>query len=1050
MLASLLYTVLMVARIQGQEDLNTGWNAELGLWEKEGPGHTFAVEKLDRVHEGRATANRLLNAALLDRLPELDILAILRGLRDLQDKDVESRTFGCMRWYAEDTHVDDTNAAFFIGLPLLVFYDDYKERLSAEEVSVLHDIFGDLKTWFISAVEEHPRVYYPNKYLGDLVCAWLLLEATQDTAHRELLIEAMLESANYWTQNGWGWGEHMSDGYARVCMEEISILLCLAQELPEQTRSKYTDLLNALLRIEDLYRGGPRVPAIRSYAFTRSPKHQSFREKVRQWDAEELLIRFTAFNPGHVLQSRGWHDLVADAVAAADDFEISCFAGARATAWLQGDMRVGSLSRFPLMPSAEHHGWGLAWQSFPVAMWRPEGDWGFLQWMVKEADKMKAHPAVDWNSAYLNNAFSRTISPPIVGQTFALQDQGNLLVVRILPGTDMNWDAVSDQFRLIQNNAEVEVLPKRGPWSQALLKYEDRELSINHINLMKGSYPELKENSYGGFDWRVTWTNADMQAEPANELGKHLLISVWGISATGRIIEAPEILSLETIPMQRNPEQEAYVLKWKWPEITWHVSIDPMREEPLINLSPEEDKTAYPFTELKALPERDPTRLYGDKIRRTMHLLSTSTAEKPNKVKILFYGQSITRQDYSRKIIGARLREAFPRAQLELINPAIGGYEAPRSLLTLHHTLVPEQPDLVVFHVYGGEEDGSYEKILQEIRDKTSAEIMCVTHHIDNYGPEKDAQLDHASQLRIELAEKYGAEIVDLRSDWRRYMDMHGMEASDLLVDRIHLNAHGGELWGALQARHFEVQPFDAVQKQGNIETINFCNNEMDTVRFEKGDWKSTKEGLVSQRTNVQLTVPFQGARIDAVGRSHDALLDILLDEKKPSAIPEIWATTLPSATPIDYRPAIMRVALSGVPVAETWTVTVDRCREDGLEFSYSVRGSVSGEQGRGDHTGIFRSLNGYIEIRPEWFTMEHAICIQKSPIPVPFEITFDVYPMVPDQLRWSAHGDNCSGQYTLLQCLKNGSYNLQLHLVEGSLQLEKFIVYRSGISSVP
>ena len=89
---------------------------------------------------------------------------------------------------------------------------------------------------------------------------------------------------------------------------------------------------------------------------------------------------------------------------------------------------------------------------------------------------------------------------------------------------------------------------------------------------------------------------------------------------------------------------------------------------------------------VKDLPELDSDIVYGGNIRRTMHLLSTSTKEKPNKVKIVFFGQSITRQNYARQIIETKLRRKYPHADLEVLNTAIGGYTAPKSVRTMFHT----------------------------------------------------------------------------------------------------------------------------------------------------------------------------------------------------------------------------------------------------------------------------------------------------------------------------------------------------------------------------
>ena len=56
---------------------------------------------------------------------------------------------------------------------------------------------------------------------------------------------------------------------------------------------------------------------------------------------------------------------------------------------------------------------------------------------------------------------------------------------------------------------------------------------------------------------------------------------------------------------------------------------------------------ATPFPAPKSLGD---VKSYGKNIQRTMRLLETSTPEKRNTVKILFYGQSITEQAWAKQV----------------------------------------------------------------------------------------------------------------------------------------------------------------------------------------------------------------------------------------------------------------------------------------------------------------------------------------------------------------------------------------------------------------
>ena len=77
-------------------------------------------------------------------------------------------------------------------------------------------------------------------------------------------------------------------------------------------------------------------------------------------------------------------------------------------------------------------------------------------------------------------------------------------------------------------------------------------------------------------------------------------------------------------------------------------------------------------------PSYPPTKFpdasgFGKNIQRTMRLLATSTAEKQNTVRILFYGQSITEQKWA-KLVEEDLRRRFPHANLVVENRALGGF----------------------------------------------------------------------------------------------------------------------------------------------------------------------------------------------------------------------------------------------------------------------------------------------------------------------------------------------------------------------------------------
>lgn len=113
--------------------------------------------------------------------------------------------------------------------------------------------------------------------------------------------------------------------------------------------------------------------------------------------------------------------------------------------------------------------------------------------------------------------------------------------------------------------------------------------------------------------------------------------------------------------------------------------------------------------------EPNPSAKY---IQRTMKALAESTVENPAQVRVLFYGQSIVAQEWTKKV-QKYLTEKYPTVQFTFQNNAIGGYTSERLVRTAESDLYPWYPDLLFFHVYGSTE--KYEEIVRNVREKTTA-----------------------------------------------------------------------------------------------------------------------------------------------------------------------------------------------------------------------------------------------------------------------------------------------------------------------------------------
>ena len=174
-------------------------------------------------------------------------------------------------------------------------------------------------------------------------------------------------------------------------------------------------------------------------------------------------------------------------------------------------------------------------------------------------------------------------------------------------------------------------------------------------------------------------------------------------------------------------------------------------------------------------PPEDPAAL-GQGIQRTMGLLANSTPAHRNKVRILFYGQSITEQDWWKRV-AADLRRRFPHADLDIRNRAIGGFAAQWLIRPAEHDLYPFYPDLLVFHVYGSNQE--YEQIIKNVRTRTTAEVLMQKDHVTAWPPaapdekkNKSLWWDHMMNhvFLPAIAKKYGCALLDIRTPWLAYL----------------------------------------------------------------------------------------------------------------------------------------------------------------------------------------------------------------------------------------------------------------------------------------
>lgn len=434
--------------------------------------------------------------------------------------------------------------------------------------------------------------------------------------------------------------------------------------------------------------------------------------------------------------------------------------------------------------------------------------------------------------------------------------------------------------------------------------------------------------------------------------------------------------------------------------------------------------------------------ILGARIQRTMGLLATSTPTERHQVRILFYGQSISEQDWW-KDVAQDFRQRFPYADLIIENRAIGGFAAPILIRPSEHDLYPFYPDLLIFHVYGGGED--YEAIIANVRSRTASEILLHSDHIDwmptgnsddpNSVNRYEWHNTHSTKWLPELADKYGCEIAEIREPWRRYLKDNRLQPQQLLSDSIHLNDWGNFLLAALIKPHLRYKPNSPQPPQDLVKTYTVGND----VKWQDG----------------KLVLEFEGNRIDAIAdrtfNGEAISARIAIDGKKPSEFPELYSITRPSVSLGVGWPAIIQISSQKPLILEDWKAVITEINSDASKFKFDVVGSKTGYDGSGTNDKMFVSNSGRVVIEPRNWWLKNAYEYSKKPTPKGFEISWQVRPMFVDSYVPPKIADS-SREYptTLAQNLSNSKHTLEIiPETDEKVPIEAIRVYRPPFSNL-
>ena len=437
----------------------------------------------------------------------------------------------------------------------------------------------------------------------------------------------------------------------------------------------------------------------------------------------------------------------------------------------------------------------------------------------------------------------------------------------------------------------------------------------------------------------------------------------------------------------------------------------------------------------------EPAQPYGSRIQRTMRLLATSTPQQRNRVKILFYGQSIIAQNWWKTIV-ADLRARFPHADIVAENPSIGGFMADKLKDTMFADCYPANADLICFHDYGGPDKQDLGTMFENMRRLTTAEVMVFTHHVAAQPAWSGAQDAESDYIKQEAA-KHEFEIVDIRTNWKRYLESSHAKPDALLKDVVHLAPNGEALWVKFTLPHFVYQPEAKPAWRERVQVFT-----PDGQRF-------AATGTEYPAGGVMLTQPlkfsFAGRRVDLLSNpvpgATPGTAKILIDGKAPSSLPELYFTTTSTRPPDFFWPMIRRAEVGGNPVLEDWKITFSKINDDGTDFEYDVKGSVTGSDGKGNARGRFISTSGRLVINPECIMIAPLMksARKSKPYPDGTSCTIAVRGNFLDRWKPSLPANPASeDRSTLASGLANGMHTLEIiPNGDGNLPLRAIVVHR-------
>lgn len=426
------------------------------------------------------------------------------------------------------------------------------------------------------------------------------------------------------------------------------------------------------------------------------------------------------------------------------------------------------------------------------------------------------------------------------------------------------------------------------------------------------------------------------------------------------------------------------------------------------------------------------------KIARTLEIIRTSTPTNHKVLKVLFYGQSITRSGWHNAVI-AHWREKYPSTVFVVENRALGGFASQVLVRTTEQDIAAFYPDLIIFHVYG--DHRAYETILRMFRSQTAADVILQTDHgevLPDPACAEGLQLaphskpgcagvlwvhqrlwhDEMSYHKIPaFAKKYGIAVEPQRVWWRDYLLQKQVDPQSMLMnDGLHPNEKGNELIAEFFNRYFDnlVEDWNG-QTEQNVFSIS-------------ADAAKHSDGME--------TVHFHGSRLELLSNQPLEISSVTIDKRSPKDIDGCYQVTRSSPLKsIPDLPALRRITLLHDHTAEDWAATITNITPDQKSVEFTVRASATGDQGNGSSLRKFFSKSGQLSIDGEDWMFEWGYALKHVPLQVPTEVHWSVQYICSGNPEVIDRGDGTTEyRYVLGAGLSNGNHTAELTLPPNDL----------------